>query len=524
MYNFVDTTTGQTGSKALPAEAMKYNGVYLEDEISGYQTLYVSGRELMESEVQEKEITGIDGSVYYGKTYPPRTITIGYQLIAKDNAAFRAAYNKMNQILSAEQVQIIFADEPDKYFIGTKIDGESPDGGTNAITSEFHIYCTDPKKYATTLKEFTATKNDDGELIVSIENDGSMKAHIDYEITLNAETGYLGIVSENGVMQFGKIDEADGEPYQENEQLLDLSDFIDAPDDTTGKDYMHPNYGAKGTLATFSWEGRTYLGFGTVGEIVGNANGGLRTLTLPADSNGDSDGAVNFYSYFHGVFYAGLMGQTGEMCINFLTADNKLICGCNWHKTDTVGNTGKFEWVIYNPNAKPTDGNAGRVLKTFTYQTNHLHTQNPWYSDWGHCDVLKEGERIRFFYWGGYEWFNIPEIKDMKCAKVQIACKQWGNRGGNKRLSLFGFDKFSFQKMHVDKWKDIPNRFGSGDVLTIDGDKGKFYVNGMNRQQDEILGTQYFKANPGASEIKFKVSEWTETDPTIQAYIREAWL
>ena len=64
MYNFVDTTTGPAGGKALPAEAMKYNGVYLEDEIPGYQTLYVSGRELMESEVQEKEITGIDGSVY----------------------------------------------------------------------------------------------------------------------------------------------------------------------------------------------------------------------------------------------------------------------------------------------------------------------------------------------------------------------------------------------------------------------------------------------------------------------------
>ena len=109
MYNFVDTTTGPAGGKALPAEAMKYNGVYLEDEIPGYQTLYVSGRELMESEVQEKEITGIDGSVYYGKTYPPRTITIGYQLIAKDNAAFRLAFNKMNQILDAEQVQINFA-------------------------------------------------------------------------------------------------------------------------------------------------------------------------------------------------------------------------------------------------------------------------------------------------------------------------------------------------------------------------------------------------------------------------------
>ena len=32
---------------------------------------------------------------------------------------------------------------------------------------------------------------------------------IDYEVTNNAETGYLGIVSEHGVMEFGKIDEAE---------------------------------------------------------------------------------------------------------------------------------------------------------------------------------------------------------------------------------------------------------------------------------------------------------------------------
>lgn len=193
MYNFVDTTTGPTGGKALPAEAMKYNGVYLEDEIPGYQTLYVSGRELMESEVQEKEITGIDGSVYYGKTYPPRTITIGYQLIAKDNAAFRAAYNKMNQILSAEQVQIIFADETDKYFIGTKVGNETPDPGINAVVSEFEIYCPDPRKYATTLKEFTASRNEEGILEATIDNDGSMPACIDYESSTGRTTAILAL-------------------------------------------------------------------------------------------------------------------------------------------------------------------------------------------------------------------------------------------------------------------------------------------------------------------------------------------
>ncbi|CRH85785.1 Phage-related protein [Chlamydia trachomatis] len=131
---------------------------------------------------------------------------------------------------------------------------------------------------------------------------------------------------------------------------------------------------------------------------------------------------------------------------------------------------------------------------------------------------------MTFFYWGKYYKYHVPEIENMKCAKVQVSIKAWKNRTGNEFLYYLGLNRFTYQKMHVDKWKDIPNRFNSGDVITIDGDKGKFYVNGMNRQQDEILGTQYFKVDPGTSEIKFRVSEWTKTDPTIKVYIREAWL
>lgn len=523
MYNFVDTTTGQTGSKALPAEAMKYNGVYLEDEIPGYQTLYVSGRELMESEVQEKEITGIDGSVYYGKTYPPRTITVGYQLIAKDNAAFRAAFNKMNQILSAEQVQIIFADETDKYFIGTKVGNEVPDPGINAVVSEFEIYCPDPRKYATTLKEFTVTRNDEGILEATIDNDGSVPACIDYEIINRQDNGYIGIVAESGVMEFGKREEVDGETYKQNETLLHLSDFISAPDDVGGHDAMHPLYGTDGTLTTQTWFGTQFLTLGTPGTIKGDANGGLRTITIPVDSEGAA-GCKNFYAYFHLIFYAGLMGQTGEMSISFLTEDDELICGVNWHKGDISGNTGLYDLVVYNPDAKPTDKMAGKVVKMYEYTTSHLQSQNPWYWDWGHCDIKKEGSKIQFFYWGGYPAYNVPEVENMVCKKIQIACKQWGNRGGNQLLTYFGFDVFNFQKLNVEKWRDVPNRYSAGSTVTIDGEYAKIYVNAMPKQEDEIVGTQYFKAPPGESKVRFYMSSWVTQDPTITVRIREAWL
>jgi predicted phage tail component-like protein len=487
---------------------MSYNGVYLENEIDGYRTLSVTGRELMESEVKHTEIDGMDGSYYRYKTTPARTITVKYQLKARGSREFREAYNKMNKLLSGEQVKVIFNDESDKYFIGTKTSNTQVDGGSNNVIGEIEIYCSDPRKYSTTEKEFTAT---DG--VLNIVNDGTVPVSIDYDITTTSETGYIGIVSTEGVMQYGKIEELDSETYQQSEHLVSINNFYDCADDTNGTDVMHPQYGSNGTLAQHTWFGQKFIGFGTTGTKKGSASGGLRTLVIPADSNGDTSGAQNFYCYFHLLFYAGLMGQTGEMCINFLTADNKLICGCNWYKTDTVGNTGHYEFWA-----------NGKMLRNFSYTTSHLHTQNPWYWSWGHCDVLKEGGNIRFFYWGGYHNYYIPEIANMKCAKIQIAFKQWGNRGGNQLMSMMGFDVINFTKNNVSKWRDIPNRYPSGTKITIDGKSSHVYVNGMSRPQDEVLGTKYFKAPVGTTEIKTTCSSWSKSKTIVKARIREAWL
>ena len=97
-----------------------FNGSYLENVIPGYRTLYVSGREVLGTEITDLETGVSDGTKYRRKRYQPRTIVVGYQLIAEDNSAFRSAYNKLNALLDEEQATLIFADEPDKYYIGTK--------------------------------------------------------------------------------------------------------------------------------------------------------------------------------------------------------------------------------------------------------------------------------------------------------------------------------------------------------------------------------------------------------------------
>lgn len=508
MYAFVDTVNSGIVGTNLPTEAMSYNGVFLENEIDGYRTLSVTGRELMESEVTDQEIDGMDGSYYRYKTTPARTITVKYQLRARGSREFRDAFNKMNKLLSGEQVKVIFNDESDKYFIGTKTSNTQVYGGSNNVIGEIEIYCSDPCKYSTTEKEFTAS---DGAL--NIVNEGTVPVSIDYDITTASETGYIGLVSEEGIMQYGKIEELDGETYKQSEWLASIDDFYKCNDDIGGTDVMHPTYGTNGTLAEHTWFDKKFIGLGSAGTKKGNANGGLRTFVLPADSSGDKSGAQNFYCWFHLCFYAGLMGQTGEMCINFLTEDDKLICGCNWYKTDAIGNTGHYEiWT------------NGKVLKNWGFTTSHLQAQNPFYYQWGSCDVLKEGANIRFFFWARYYNFYIPEIENMKCAKIQIAVKQWDERGGNKFMSMIGFDTIDFEKMNVEKWKDIPNRYPTGTNITIDGKSSHVYVNGMARPEDEVLGTQYFKAPVGTTEVKCTCSEWTKSQPIVKAKIREAWL
>lgn len=508
MYAFVNTVNSGIVGTNLPTEAMSYNGVYLENEIDGYRTLSVTGRELMESEVTDQEIDGMDGSYYRYKTTPARTITVKYQLRARGSREFRDAFNKMNKLLSGEQVKVIFNDESDKYFIGTKTSNTQADGGSNNVIGEIEIYCSDPRKYSITEKEFTAT---DG--VLNIVNEGTVPVSVDYDIQTTSETGYIGLVSEEGVMQYGKIEELDGETYKQSEWLASIDDFYKCSDDIGGTDVMHPSYGTNGTLSEHTWFDKKFIGLGSVGTKKGNANGGLRTLVLPADSSGDASGAKNFYCWFHLCFYAGLMGQTGEMCINFLTEDDKFICGCNWYKTDAICNTGHYEiWA------------NGKILKNWEFTTSHLQAQNPFYYKWGSCDVLKEGANIRFFFWARYYNFYIPEIENMKCAKIQIAFKQWGDRSGNKVMSMMGFDVIDFEKMNVEKWKDIPNRYPNGTNITIDGKSSHVYVNGMARPEDEVLGTQYFKAPVGTSEVKVTCSEWTKAQPIVKAKIREAWL
>jgi predicted phage tail component-like protein len=504
-------------SLPLPDLCMSVNGVYLEEAIIGYRTSSVAGRDELSLDIDEIEIGYTRGARYRKKRDLTRDITVSYALVTDDVPSHTKAINKLKRILHDNNLQLIFRDEDSVYYVGN-VSGVSTGrldaGGSGVIASagQISIHCSDPYKYSVEEYEAEPTADDNNTFIIDYQ--GTAEARPIFEVTMNSDNGFIGFMDDEGhILQFGNVDEADKEPYEQNERLGTLWDFINLPNDTNGTDYMHPSHSVKGTLGTSTWFDHTFLTLGVSGPISSSSNGGLRTLILPSDSEGRK-GAKNFYSYFHLIFYAGLMGQTGEMCINWLTEDNKLIAGVCWYKTDTTGNTGNYElWA------------NGKVLHTYSYTTSHLGNQNPWYWDWGHCDLRKEGNKLTFYYWGGYPSYIIPEVENMECAKIQIAIKQYGNRGGSSFMTYMGVNDFVFDKMNVEKWRDVPNKFSNGDLFIVDCSTGDVTLKGLPQYGLGALGNDWEKFNlkPGINQIKCVYSEWA-TKPDFKLKYREAFL
>lgn len=502
----------------LPSNAVQVNGAYLERTIAGYRTWSVSGRDSMEVDVDELSNEYDDGSKYEKKKDKTRTLVIKYALFADTKSEYIAKSDKLNGVLHQESLKLIFHDEQNVYYTGvtTSIDpGEVDASGSYAsgVVGEITIYCNDPHKRSTSLKSFDSYV-EGGIRKVKILNTGTEEVPITFRIKHSHENGYVGIVSKEGVAEFGNIEEADGVNYKRNEVQSSLATFEALPNDT-GTFYARPaDHYMGGTLVSDTIGGRKVLRLDSRGTTYQYSwTGGMRTLTLPADSEGNY-GAVNFYCYLNQWFETGKMGQTAESAIHFLTADNKHICGYSLYKTDMSGNTATLEFWL-----------NGRIVDTRRFVPSNRETENPYNQGRGHSDIRKEGSKVTFYWWGTYPPFSDPGIKDLKCAKIQIACSQYGYRGvtSDQYVTRNYIRAINFQKMNVNKWRDVPNKYPTNAELVVNGDDRKLYVNGMVALNDEVKGTKYLNAYPGENVVEIHKSSFGEFS-SVKAEIREAWI
>lgn len=421
-------------------------------------------------------------------------------------------YDALQKALKVDEPKkLVFGNVPNKCFYaipsGTlEFSEETEFLGEGTIT----WLIPDGVAYSTAEFSFDGVQKD-GYQTITIQNNGTEWADVDYEIAHQHENGFIGLVSQYGVIQLGKQEEADGENYEASEELFNGYSLFQ---DDHGTSYQNPENTTQGTLEVKNVAGYNVMALKGGQATSGYWNGGMRTLTIPVDSEGKR-GAKNFYCYTQHWFETGLMGQTGAQTIAFLTGDNKVICAMSINKSDATGNTARIEWFA--------PGNT--LLRREEFQPT-AYEGNPFNLKMGcHNDFLKEGEKLRIFWYGSYMERNIPEIKDMECEKIQIWIGQWGDRNLTNQYVTHNYLKsIRFRKDNVDKYKDVPNRYRAGDVVSIDGESTKVYVNGMPAKGDEINGSNYPKVPPGTTEVQFCYSSFSSPPPHIKAKIREVYL
>lgn len=508
MYQFHDVTLVTNEKDSLPTEAVSINGKYLENEIPGYQTLTVTGREIMEHEIKGETVDGLDGSLFLSSRVPARIITVKYKLSAISAGQFRQSFNKLNILLSEKQSQFVFADEPDKYFIGTVQGVEEPEPGRLDTTGEFEIFCSDPYKYA--LKESTASTT--GNSIV-IENNG-LPCPVTYDITLNGdESGYLGIYSSAGCMEFGNRDERDFETSKRSETLINFNNLKSAI--SGNNKFIYSKYASGvGYGIRLANKGTDYAD----GEAEWTrAQFGVN---VPADSSGSTTNT----SYTIEARIRANTSQYRRWCsigFDLMTSDNQSVARfriMDWDNGLPYGSIHldvggwRREWLgEYWLSTNPPKG----------WKENPFGNESG--KDW--IRITKEGGNVTFQWWGSkpYTWYD-PSNVSRNISKIVFFIDAPKKKDIHYVYENCGFEEFRFVKNNVPYTRDVPNRFSAQSRLKVDGENGKFYVNGNCKPGEEVIGSQYFKVPNGKTEVKFLTSGWSSASLSVTARWRERWL
>lgn len=482
--------------------SVKFDGIELNQYIDVLQGFTPFGGADWQPSISEFD-GAISGAMIKYQRHGAKEISMPFR-IKRD---LKNKYDNLEKILNVtEPKKLVFGNTSDRYCLavpsGTLDLEQTWKNGSGVIT----WVVPDGVSHAAAEKTFDAAAGDEGILEVQIQNNGSEETPVSYEITHSHENGYIGIVSEYGAIQLGSPDEVDAVPKQRSEELFRYDSPADYNAMTNGQGILTEDFPKNGTWGTISAEGKQWLCLADQGS-GSSWHGASKYMILPADSQGSGE-SVNFYAQTRVWFETGRSSQTG--LVEFVIGDEsgELLASIHLIKKSTNANTAEAIFKV----AGVEKGRQG-----FTPSN-----QGPTTKDGGQLYIRKTGQQFDFYFGGTVFSYRVPEAAGKKAKSVTIFLGQQGS--GNELVTRMYFYYLFFRKDNVDYMSDIPNRYQPGDVIYIDGSKGKIYTNGIPTQRDEVVGTNYFKVPPGTTTVQIYCSDFCSPPPAVQARIREVYL
>jgi len=504
------TKADYIASLPLPPYAMSFGGVYFENVIAGYRTLMVEGRETLASELTVIDRLK-DGSLYRRKRNESRTLKVKFLIKATSFATLRTKLNALDSYLDAEQVQIIFGDESDKYYIGTKASASYDLSGQYSAVGTIEIYCADPHKYSTTVTEVTASNGE-----FAINYDGTYKCYPELEATANSDLGFVSYIDANKkVIQIGDPEETDTENHPKMETLIW---DIFSTEDKLGT--------WNNNTATLESDVSTYLQQGSVKKTTKGVEvnswstardvryGPSKTKAVPADSSSHV-GAANCELMWTQHFYASAVTQAQEIIVEMTGTINNtktVIASMHITKSGTGSFTGRIYYYVMGKQKKAIEFNSAQGNKWFGQDGYNL------------CRIRKSGDVFTFqvLNAGVFET-RVAGTEDYEITEVSFF---FNRKKGVNPVALCAIDDVIFNSYSVTNYEDVPNKFMSGDKIIADCGSGKITVNGVEEYGLGALGNDWetFCLTNGVNSIQCVYSDWATTAPTFKLRYRKVYL
>lgn len=438
-------------------------------------------------------------------TYKSKTLEMPFEI----KGDILASYDAIQKILNVTELKkLVFGNYPDRYFYAI------PDGNLDvtqvAIFGKGTITWLIPDGVAYSVGEFDFDGvQQDGYQTITIQNNGTEWCDVDYEITHKHENGYIGLVSQYGTIQLGKVEETDLEDYEASETLIN---DIFSPS-TSG--WVLNNATTVHVVSEHKQTGKLAITNGTGGYALRVTDYGAGeqwhgpswTKQVPRDSNGHT-GAKNCTLSWHHYFTTSTFNNRGV--IQFLMTDRnkKNVAAMTVFKNELGNNRGYAEFFVNGLN-------KGKIEFDCSWDNPRTGQKA------GRSSISKFGERFEFNVNGEVKPFTVPEMKDIEVTEISTFIGVWGSGEGIGENHVYSME---FVSHSVDAKMDVPNRFQAGNVVQIDGESTKVYVDGVASAGHEVTGTDYFKVPPGTTEVQFYYSDFSSPPPTIKAKIREVYL
>lgn len=503
------------------------------------------------------------GNSYISTNLSSKVISIEFYKVLRQNEMAIWKETFASAVDSIEGIkQLKFNDQPNRYY-NAVVDGEisfdydvrsgSGYGTINFLVPDGLAHSTVYKTInnATTDAEHIGGMkiNDDGNMEITVINEGNIESYPTITINNNCENDYIGIINSDGIFELGNADDPDGQDITSGSVT---SINIKQGDSSTSTGWgkvvkstlaqdplvrnMNTNGTTKyGTPVSIFKAGLTVNGLGTNTPTAKGWYGGSSYILLDTNSRTDS------FKFSPTIkFWESKMGQGGIISVSVTDINDVPIIGYVIYKSDTKGDI-SYASPRYNKAYPKNEGDANISIGSqwsFGANNNEKNQARPniaFNSAKGQVTMTKSGANLTWTYDSKSFSAVSPTLAGAVAAKVYISFGRPKTVGKNGVMPALVVNAISYTAMNAKTYTSAGNLYTKGSGNVIEMSSGYAYYNadttasekGELQNQDIVNYSEPITLPKGSSTLiitKSEWADWTATPPGITISFQEHYI